>query len=445
MGPDGSHFFMLVAVAAMAVSCQEESSVEDSSGALSPDSSLTYLLGVIAENPTNTQTVIDNVPCFNIKLPVTVTANSQVITVTNANDYAAVEAVFDQSSTDTDQLGYVFPLTVAFPDYTEVVVSSQSQFNALANNCNDSNTYMDSNCIAINYPFKLYAYNSSFQVENTYDMDTSKELYTFIKGLQANQFYSLNYPMSITIGGQALVIGNNAQFQASAQSALAACNINIPGEPGCDNPGVLLDDLILYMTFSNSVADLKGSDVTPPAQTTFVADRDGNAQCALSFNGSQQIKVISSAENSIVQGNAFSISIWFRMQNTEMGDYEHMFRKGLQGEAGFNLSVFDGNTPLFAVPSAQVWDNNWNQDADLWQDTENWHHLVLTFDVNNTARLYRDGVLQNSENFSANTGATALDYYIGQDFTGFLDDLRVYRKTLSEEEVQTLFELEGDC
>lgn len=133
------------------------------------------------------------------------------------------------------------------------------------------------------------------------------------------------------------------------------------------------------------------------------------------------------------------------MQNVNPSDYEHLFRKGIQGQSGFNLSVYDGNTPLFGTPSAQVWDNDWNADNALWEDTENWHHLAVTFDNSNTARLYRDGVLQNTELFSADIGTTALDYYIGQNFTGFLDDLRVYKKVLTATEVQTLFELEGDC
>jgi len=93
-----------------------------------------------------------------------------------------------------------------------------------------------------------------------------------------------------------------------------------------------------------------------------------------------------------------------------------------------------------------LWDMNWNQDLNLWQDTTNWHHLVITLNANFEAKLYRDGVLQNSEAFvNAGIGTTALDYFIGQDFTGFLDDLRVYKKVLTATEVQTLYELEGDC
>ncbi len=298
-------------------------------------------------------------------------------------------------------------------------------------------------CFALGYPLTVFAYNSSFQVENIKTLQSNQDLQAFLQGLDENEYYALDYPVVINAGGQLLTASDNAAFKTMLESAFDSCNIAIPGQ--CDNPGVLTDGLILYMTFSNSVEDLAGGAVSTTGNIDFVTDRSGNAQCALSFNGSQQLQVAHDESNSLVQGSVFSISVWFRLQNTNPSDYEHLFRKGLQGQSGFNLSVYDNNTPLFGVPSAQVWDNNWNADQSLWQDTNSWHQLAVTFDETSTARLYRDGVLQNTELFNADIGTTAMDYYIGQNFTGFLDDLRVYKKVLTAAEVQTLFELEGDC
>lgn len=300
----------------------------------------------------------------------------------------------------------------------------------------------DQGCLAVNYPLTVYAYNSSFQVEDMFVIDDNEEFNSFLQGIEQNEYYALDYPMSVTVAGQTQMAESNVALTSILDNAFDTCNIHVAGE--CDNPGVLTDDLIVYMTFANNTQDLMGGTVTAP-DATFVADRSGNSQCAISFNGSQQVQIESTEFNSLVPGNVFSISLWFRMQNGDPSNYEHFFRKGLQGEQGFNLSVYDNNTPLFGVPSAQLWDNNWNQDLNLPQDVSNWHHLVITFDANSTARLYRDGVLQNIETFNADIGATALNYYIGQNFTGFLDDLRVYRKVLTQAEVQTLFGLEGDC
>jgi hypothetical protein len=439
-------FAALLMVAALVVACQDESSFEDDSQALSSTSQLTAMLNIVASHPTDVYTAIDSVPCFTIQLPVEVVANGQHLTVAQESDISLAEDIFNASGSDDDSLEYVYPITVVYPDYTEVVITGQAQFNQLAASCGQDAEFVNNGCVAINYPVTVYTYNSSFQVENTYTVENSRELYVILQGVGANEYYSLDYPVSITGNGQVITVNNNAALLLVLHNAFEACGVEIPVDPGgCDNPGVLTDNLILYMTFSNSVEDLMGGTVTAPDDTAFVTDRSGNTQCAVSFNGSQHLRVSNSELNSLVQGNVFSISLWFRMQNTNPSDYEHLFRKGMQGGGGFNLSVFDGNTPLFGTPSAQLWDNNWNADQDLWQDTENWHHLVITFDVLNTARLYRDGVLQNVEIFSADIGTTALDYYIGLDYTGFLDDLRVYKKVLSQAEVQTLFELEGDC
>jgi hypothetical protein len=138
--------------------------------------------------------------------------------------------------------------------------------------------------------------------------------------------------------------------------------------------------------------------------------------------------------------------LWFRLQNTNNSDLENLFTKGNDNGQGFRLSVYDLNTPLFTAGAVSIWDTEWNSSATLPVDTENWHHLVATVDADNTLRLYRDGELKNSEMLSsANISNDMLDYYIGRNFKGFMDDLRVYKKSLSPEEVQILFELEGDC
>ncbi|MNY59120.1 hypothetical protein D3C86_1955310 [compost metagenome] len=60
-------------------------------------------------------------------------------------------------------------------------------------------------------------------------------------------------------------------------------------------------------------------------------------------------------------------------------------------------------------------------------------------------KMYRDGILRSSEDVSnifLNT--QTLDYIIGKNFEGYLDDLRVYEKVLTPQQVTTLFQLEGD-
>ena len=296
-------------------------------------------------------------------------------------------------------------------------------------------------CISLSYPVTIFGYNSSFQVEQTYTINNDTELYSLLQALDVNEYYSISYPVTIIVNGQTVALNNNQQLELAVNAAIIACDTN-----GCDNPNVLTDDLMLYMTFANGVvADLKGNAVSAPLELEGVADRNGNQNCAVAFNGQQYLQVTTAPANALLSGDVFSISLWFKMQNTVAGDLEYLFMKGDAAWQGFYLTVYDMNTPMFGMPTAEAWDSSWNQDQSLWEDTENWHHIVATLDADNTLRLYRDGVLRDTETASGNIGATAMDYFIGKGLTGHLDDLRVYKKVLTQQEVQTLYQLEGDC
>ena len=137
------------------------------------------------------------------------------------------------------------------------------------------------------------------------------------------------------------------------------------------------------------------------------------------------------------------------MQNDEFGSAEYMFQKGELTSEGFQLLVYDMNTPLVSdtTNGYGLWDQDWNQQVDVTWGNTDWHHLVVTRDSNNTIRLYRDGVLRNiDENSNFNIDQDPLSNYIlGKWFDGHLDDLRVYKRTLSSNEVSDLYSIEGDC
>lgn len=217
----------------------------------------------------------------------------------------------------------------------------------------------------------------------------------------------------------------------------------------CDNPEVLTNDLIIYMPFSEEAHDLISGFSAQNITNTFVEDRAGNSSCAMAFTGNDTFEIpVNTTDSQLVQGDSFSVSLWFKMQNTEAGDLEIFFRSPGNATQGFQLGVYDLNTPLFADnTSSSLWDDDWNQEVDVnWENTD-WHHLVVTVDADNTVKLYRDGVQRNiDENSSFNIGSQASDrYIIGEGFVGHLDDLRVYKRTLSPNEIGELFNLDGDC
>ncbi|WP_053002537.1 LamG domain-containing protein [Kordia jejudonensis] len=225
--------------------------------------------------------------------------------------------------------------------------------------------------------------------------------------------------------------------------------ITISIEECCtSNTTPLTDNLILYMPFANETKDLV-SNWEGTGNYTYVSDRAGNSSCAIGFNGNETVEIPITTTNQIVQGDAFSVSLWFKMQNTNPSNYEILFQKGSSISEGFQISVFDLNTPVFSDADSGygLWDDPWNMDANLPTDTTNWHHLVLTVDDNNTVRLYRDGIQRNADiNAAIDIGSTPLlNYILGNGFEGHLDDIRMYNIALNPNQVSTLFTLEADC
>lgn len=225
--------------------------------------------------------------------------------------------------------------------------------------------------------------------------------------------------------------------------------ITISVEECCTNTTTTLtDNLILYMPFANEAKDLV-SNWEATNSYNYVSDRAGNATCAISFDGTETVEIPITTTNQIVQGDAFSVSLWFKMQNTNPSNYEILLQKGSVISEGFQISVFDLNTPVFSDADSGygLWDGSWNMDANLPTDTTNWHHLVITVDDNNTVTLYRDGIQRNEDtNTTIDIGSTPLlNYILGNGFEGHLDDIRMYNIVLTPNDVITLFNLEADC
>jgi hypothetical protein len=224
--------------------------------------------------------------------------------------------------------------------------------------------------------------------------------------------------------------------------------VAISVEDCCTNDTILTENVVLYMPFANETKDLV-SNWEASGNYNYVADRAGNQTCALAFSGNDTVTIPVTTTNQIVQGDAFSVSLWFKMQNTNPSNYEILFQKGSSVSEGFQISVFDLNTPVFSDADSGygLWDDPWNMDPVLPTDTTNWHHLVITVDENSTVRLYRDGVQRNvDENATIDIGNSPLQNYIlGNGFQGHLDDKRVYKVALNPNQVSQLFTLEADC
>ena len=449
--------WLAIVCSGLLVSCQnEEVDINTGTNAqtLNKSSNLSKLLSRVSMENTSNDNVLDSTSCFSVKLPVNVILNGQeTFTVNSENDFGTIAEIL-QTPNGNGTIDFVFPITLVFPDYSEQVVTSQQQFNQFTD-CNPQTPEeAPIGCFSVQYPITVFGYNSNFQIAQTYVVDNDLELFLLILNLQVNEYYAISYPISVSnSNGQTIVINNNSELEALILQTIPLC---ANSEPTCPNPHVLINDLIIYMPFANETRDLISLDyATSQLTPTFVTDRSGNANGAISFNGENFLTLLTTENRNIQVGDSLSISVWVKMQNTNPSNLERIFEKSngevTNAQPNFGLGIYDMNAPFFFNTSSEitnVFDASWNQSQTLPTDTENWHHIVVTVEPaanGPIVRLYRDGVLRNSgEGFELFANTQLYNYFIGKELQAHVDDLRVYRRLLNPNEVNILYELEGD-
>ena len=151
-------------------------------------------------NDGSVDNIIDQANCFIVKLPVTVIANTIQVIVTTDADYAVVEAIFDASDVDTDTLEIIFPITIILSNFSEVVVTDQSEFDNFRNMCNGENEFDDDiECLDFNYPITGSIFDTVTNQTDTFTINSDNELHTFLEDLDNDDVVSINFPITVTL------------------------------------------------------------------------------------------------------------------------------------------------------------------------------------------------------------------------------------------------------
>jgi len=211
----------------MLASCQKEAVEVTEPNAQETFVAESNLAALITETSTmdgSSDNIIDGANGFSVNLPVTVYANGVEITVNSPEDYALIEANFDASEDDADTLEIVFPITVTMSDYSQVVVNSQEELDALrAENSNTNDD--DIECIDFQYPLTFSLYDIDFQVTDVVTVNNDEELHHFIRNLQAGVLVSLNFPVTLVYqDGTTTEAHNNLELASIIKEARHACN-----------------------------------------------------------------------------------------------------------------------------------------------------------------------------------------------------------------------------
>jgi hypothetical protein len=207
------------------------------------------------------------------------------------------------------------------------------------------------------------------------------------------------------------------------------------------------DGLIAYYPFNGNANDESGNsnNGTLEAGAVLTTDKNGKMNEACNVNtGFVQI-----ADNNSLDPESFTISIWFTMEavtrafNCLIGkDYTTAYAIGIESGGSGDCPAPEGTTREMIMYVG----NNGNYFTSSNFSCNTWYHAAVTYN-NSTgeAQLYVNGMFVQSTSFPAGGLANSSSpLAIGKDgnasdkFSGIVDEVRIYNRVLSPDEIQAL-------
>lgn len=198
--------------------------------------------------------------------------------------------------------------------------------------------------------------------------------------------------------------------------------------------------LVAYWPFNGNADDESGNGHGGTLQggVTLSDDRFGNPESAYTFNG-----IDGRIDYGLLWGggsapSSLTMAAWFNYAQT--GDEGKIIYHGWTGE--FQLLAI-GNTAAAAVHLSSGW---YNTHVMIASDT--WYFLVATWEQGGQLLLYLDGQPMDTTGVpnkpldqQPTTYYPSIGSYnqsAGAFFTGMIDDIRVYNRVLTQEEIDSL-------
>jgi len=210
---------------------------------------------------------------------------------------------------------------------------------------------------------------------------------------------------------------------------------------------ILADDVIAWYTFDGNANDQSGNGHhgNPIGSVTF-AENGGISGKAASFNGFSKINVESL--RNFHWGSSFSVSVWFK-RTGQYGNYQGVVSNGYYTSGSWEIRMereFGGQM----LGGGVVTSNDratWNY-VNLVAANQVWHHVVMTYD-GESLKYYLDNVQQEGDDdcchgdmLIKNTPLTIGQAGAGKSneyFYGLIDEVVIFSKVLSDDDVSTIF------
>ncbi|WP_420320160.1 hypothetical protein [Flagellimonas sp.] len=221
-------YVTLFAVALSFTSCQEE--FEEVNGGndqetIEANSSTALLIQKTSSNDGSYDNIVDSASCFALKFPYTVNVNGIDVTIDSKEDLQTIEDIFDEVDVDDDILEILFPITITYADFSELVIENKEQLRELAAECVEGGGDDDIECIDFVYPINLFTFNTGNQQTGEVMVESDEQLRKFFDGLEDGDLVSIQYPVTLKkFDGTEIVVDSNAELAQALEMAKDECD-----------------------------------------------------------------------------------------------------------------------------------------------------------------------------------------------------------------------------
>lgn len=267
-----NHLFIYAFFALLTfTSCQDETidvNNPEEQEIIQPNSQLSNFIGNVTANCGDYDNILDESSCFSIELPVTIIVGDVTIVIETLDDLEELEDLFAQYENEDDFFDFVFPFTIMFNDYTQVVIESEEQLEDFIEDCEIEDDEVIE-CVDFVYPISFSVFNADFNIVDTVTISNDEALYNFLEELGGDDnalIVSINYPVTLVYAnGDTIEVNSNQELSDAIEAAEADCDDD---NDDCDINMQGLENILLECGFEAQFYSESG-DLTNSLQFQF--------------------------------------------------------------------------------------------------------------------------------------------------------------------------------
>jgi len=210
--------------------CQDEATEVDNptdQETIVANSTLSSLMSRTTANFGAADDILDGASCFSVEFPVTIIVSDITIVIDSEDDLEELEDLLEELDDNEDLLDFLFPITIIFSDYTELVIENEDQLEELIDQCDDEEDNAIE-CIDFVYPISFSVFNSEFTLIETITIENDEALYEFLDDLEDDEnalIVSLNYPVTLEYtNGETIEVTSNQELADAIEAAGDDCD-----------------------------------------------------------------------------------------------------------------------------------------------------------------------------------------------------------------------------